>query len=447
MKKTLSIITALMIVGATLFAGGSKESSNTQEIYFLNFKPEIASVYDEVGKAYEAETGVRLKVVTAASGTYEQTLTSEVVKNNPPVIFQINGPIGLKSWIDYTADLKDTALYNILSDKSLAVTSGSGVYGIPYVVEGYGIIYNDAILREYFALPAKAVSISSASEIKNFATLKAVVEDIQKNRASLGIEGAFASTSFAPGNDWRWQTHLANQPMFYEFNDSKGSGSALEAGLATKEAAFSYGLYYKNLFDLYLNNSITAPGLLGNKSVDDSMAEFALGRVAFVQNGNWGASQILGVQGNTVKDEDIKFLPLYFGIPGEENYGLNIGTENYFAINKTVSADKQQAAIDFLVWLFSSDTGKDFVINKLGFIAPFNTFGPDEQPSDPLAKEVVRWLNTPGVTSVPWVFQAFPSEAFKQSFGAALLEYAQGSKTWTQVEDIFRSAWKTESAL
>ena len=76
----------------------------------------------------------------------------------------------------------------------MAITDGDGVYGIPYAVEGYGIIYNDAIMKKYFALPDKAVDISDTKEIKNFDTLKTVVEDMTKHKDDLGIQGVFGST-------------------------------------------------------------------------------------------------------------------------------------------------------------------------------------------------------------------------------------------------------------
>jgi maltose transport system substrate-binding protein len=426
-------------------ASDATETKGAGEIYFLNFKPEIADVYDEIATRYEAETGVKVKVVTAASGTYETTLKSEIAKTDAPTIFQINGPVGYQSWKDYCTDLSGTELYDSLSDKTLAVTEGEGVYGVPYAVEGYGIIYNDEIMQKYFALSDKAVSISSATEIKNFDTLKAVAEDMQKHAKDLGIDGVFASTSLAEGNQWRWQTHLANLPLYYEFADNKSFDNTILAGLAADEIEFKYADNYKNIFDLYTNNSTVAPTLLGVKTVDDSMAEFALGKCAMVQNGNWAWSQINGVDGNIVKAENIKYLPIYTGVSGEENQGLCIGTENYFAINSQVSEEKQQASIDFLNWLFSSTTGKDFVSNKLSFIAPFTTFSEDEKPSDPLAREVLSWMEN-GSKSVPWTFAAFPSEEFKNYFGSALLEYAQGSNTWDNVVTVVKDSWASERA-
>ena len=409
------------------------------EVYFLNFKPEVAEIYAAIGDAYLAETGVTLKVVTAAAGTYEQTLKSEIAKADAPVLFQINGPIGYASWKDYTADLSGTELYQHLSDQSMAVTDGEGVYGIPYVVEGYGIIYNDAIMDKYFALPgAKAASMA---EVNTFATLKAVVEDMTVKKAELGIEGVFSSTSLKPGEDWRWQTHLANVPVFYEWRDNDID----LASDATQEITFQYAANFQNIFDLYLNNSVTLPTLLGSKSVDDSMAEFALGRSAMVQNGNWAWGQISGVEGNVVLAEDVKFLPIYTGMAGEEAQSICVGTENFFAINSQASPEKQKLAADFIYWLFSSPTGKAFVTNDLKFIAPFDTFTEDEKPTDPLAREVSRYVSNTDLYNVSWNFVKFPSQTFKENFGAALLQYAQGQLAWADVETLVIDQWKAES--
>ncbi len=458
-KGSLIIILVMMIVAAcgTNSANNANDSDNknnkggtdnaggAKEIYFLNFKPEISEIYEDVAKSYEEEKGVKVKVVTAASGTYETTLRSEIAKSDAPTIFQINGPIGYQTWKDYTLDLTDTNLYKSLSDPTLAISAGDRAYGIPYVVEGYGIIYNKAIMDKYFALGNKAVSINSAEEINNFATLKAVVEDMTAKKDELGIKGVFASTSLAAGEQWRWQTHLANIPFFYELNEDTQHDNPVLAGLAAEEIAFRYSANMKNIFDLYINNSTTKPTLLGGKTVADSMAEFALGQAAMVQNGNWAWSQINGVDGNVVTAENIKFLPIYTGIEGEENQGLAVGTENYLAVNSKVSKEKQDASVAFLEWLFSSDTGKEYVVEELGFIAPFNTFEEDERPSDPLAREVMDWMEKP-VTSAAWTFAAFPSEEFKNRYGNALLEYAQGTFTWDQVTETVKEAWRAERA-
>lgn len=449
MKKIISILMAVMMI-ATIFTGCNRnenQSTTPQNndgkttIRFLNFKPEIATIYDEIAKAYNKETGNTLIVETAASGNYEQTLAAKMGTTEAPTLFQINGPKGYANWQDYCADLSDTELYKHLTDKSLAVKVDGKVYGIPYVVEGYGIIYNKAITDKYFALKEKSTEFKSMDEIKNFDSLKKLVEDMQKNANKLGIKGVFAATSLKTGEDWRWQTHLANIPVYYEFNEDKIDLS----GDATKTINFKYSENFKNIFDLYINNSTTDKKVLGSKIVDESMAEFALGQCAMVQNGNWAWSQINGIDKNTVKAENIKYLPIYMGIDGEEKQGLCIGTENFFAINSKASEQEQKAAEEFMYWLFSSETGKKFVNEQLEFIAPFDTFTDEERPEDPLAQEVIKWMNNADVTTIPWNFTVFPSQTFKEDFGASLLQYAQGAKKWEQVKSDFTKSWKNES--
>lgn len=439
LKKFVAI--ALSAVMSTVALTGCTSSSDDQasdnsqgSVYYLNFKPESEAQWKKIAEDYEKETGVKVKVVTAASGTYEQTLKSEVAKKDAPTLFQINGPVGYESWKEYCLDLKDTNLYSHLLNQDMAVKDGDGVYGIPYVEEGYGIIYNQAIMDKYFALDgAKAKSVD---EINNFSKLKAVVEDMQSKKDQLGIDGVFASTSLTPGEDWRWQTHLANLPVYYEYKDKDVKD--------LDEIEFTYSDNFKNIFDLYINNSTCEPALLGSKTVSDSMAEFALGKAAMVQNGNWGWSQIAEVDGNTVKEDDVKFMPIYTGVEGEEKQGLCIGTENYFSINSKASEADQKASIEFVEWLFTSETGKNHVTNELGFIAPFDTFEDSEVPQDPLAKEVLKYLSNDDLYNVDWNFTTFPSQTFKDDFGAALLEYCNGNMKWEDVKKLVIEEWASE---
>lgn len=443
MKRAISVILCfaltLLLCGCLTGCG-----ETAAQVYYLNFKPETAKIFDNIAKDYKQETGVELKVVTAAANTYEQTLKSEIAKKNAPTIFQINGPIGFGEWRDYCADLKDTKLYDILSDKNLAIIENGGVYGIPYVVEGYGIIYNSAVTDKYFSLTNRQKTVNSMAEINNFESFKTVVEDMSKHLTELGIDGVFASTSLLSGEDWRWQTHLLNIPLYYEFKENENYDDPTIAGINTTDIKFKYSDNYKMMFDLYINNSVTPKTLLGAKSVADSMAEFALGKAAMVQNGNWAWSQISDVSGNTVKESDIKFLPIYVGIDGEENQGLCIGTENYLAINSKATNESQKLAKDFLEWLFTSEKGKKYVTEELKYITPFTSFTTDEQPSDPLAREISKYLNDDTKISVPWIFTSFPSENFKISVGNMLLEYAQGSLDYNELKTRLIGYWKSE---
>ena len=67
-------------------------------VYFLNFKPEADQAWQDLAKVYTEKTGVPVKVLTAASGTYSSTLTAEMGKSEMPTIFQCGNMAGLKEW-------------------------------------------------------------------------------------------------------------------------------------------------------------------------------------------------------------------------------------------------------------------------------------------------------------------------------------------------------------
>ena len=163
-KKTLALTLALLLLLPLISACGKKE--DTPSVYYLNFKPEQDAAWQKLAKAYTAETGVPVTVVTAASNTYEQTLTSEMDKDNAPTLFQVNGPVGLANWKDYCYDLKNSALYGELTSDEFSLTEGDHVYGIAYVLETYGIIYNKTLLNQYFA--SNFATVKSIDQLNNF---------------------------------------------------------------------------------------------------------------------------------------------------------------------------------------------------------------------------------------------------------------------------------------
>ncbi len=440
-RKSLSllILGSVLLLSLLSLSGCGRFKGIT--VRYLNFKPEVADKYAAIAREYEKETGVRVVVETAAANTYEQTLLSKLPTAEAPTVFQINGPRSYEAYKSYLSDLSATELYAHLSDPSLALEKDGKVYGVPYVVEGYGIICNKRILDRYFALPEKATSYTSAEEIRSFEALSAVVRDMQKNKTALGIDGVFAATSLKSGEDWRWQTHLFNLPLSYEI-DAKNAD--ISSG-ALADFSFTHAAHYQRLFDLYLENSTVPRSSLGTRTVADSMAEFALEKCAMVQNGSWAYAQIASESGNKVRPEDVFFLPLYMGGPEEATQGICIGTENYYCINAKATEEEKTAAADFLYWLYSSEKGKRFVCDELGFIAPFDTIGSEDVPSDPLAKEVLAYMQADGVKNIPWRFSVIPSLRFKEDFGASLLSYAQGKKTFSEVVEDVKQFWKREN--
>ena len=425
------IAIAAMSVGMLAACGSDSSSSDGKgKVYYLNFKPEANDAWQALAKKYTKKTGVEVKVQTAASGTYEQTLKSEIAKSEAPTLFQVNGPVGYQNWKSYTADMSDTEPYKELIDQSVALKDGDKVVGVPYAMETYGIIYNKDILNKYIA--TDGAKIKSVDDIDNFDTLKAVADDMQAKKDELGIKGAFTSAGFDSSSDWRFKTHLANLPLYYEFKQDK----------ITEQPETIKGTYlpqYKQIFDLYLKDSTTEPTQLSSKTGDDATSEFSLGEAAFYQNGTWAWSDL---NKNGMKADSLGMLPIYIGVKGEEKQGLATGSENYWCINDKASDADKKATKDFLKWVITDKDGIESISSDMGLTTPFKTFS-DVKSDNPLTQAAVEDQNS-GKTAVSWNFTMMPSEEWKNKLGSALLEYAQGTGDWNAVKTAFVDGWKTE---
>ena len=418
---------------------GDDEKTASGSVYYLNFKPEQDQQWQDLAKAYKEETGVTVTVLTAASGTYEDTLKSELAKDEAPTLFQVNGPVGLATWKDYCLDLKDTDLYKHVKSDDFVLKEGEEVKGIAYVIETYGLIYNKTILDAYCKMDG--AKITSIDQLNNFDTLKAVAEDIQARKAEVSvasgfdIEGAFSSAGMDSSSDWRFKTHLANLPIYYEYQaDGISSTDAIKG---------TYLDNYKNIWDLYINNATCEPSMIATKTGDDSTAEFALGNAVFYQNGTWAYQNI--IDAGVLTDDDIAMMPIYVGAEGEENQGLCTGSENYWCINSKASEEDIKATEDFLNWVVTSDTGRDAVANKMGFDTPFDTFADGYTANNVFIDNSNEYIAA-GKTPVSWNFSTIPSETWKDNVGSALTEYAQGTGDWDAVKKAFVDGWAEEVA-
>ena len=430
MKKFLALILALVMALSLVACGEKKDDPKTEgdtatgKVYYLNFKPEQDQAWQDLAKAYTEETGVPVTVLTAASGTYEEKLTSEIAKTDAPTLFQVNGPVGLASWKDYCYDLKDSQIYGELTSDSFALKDGDAVAGIGYVIESYGLIANKTLLEK---------AGYTVEDIQSFDDLKKVAEDITARKDELGF-AAFTSAGMDGSSDWRFKTHLANLPIYFEYQaDGINSTDAIKG---------TYLDNYKAIFDLYINNSTCAPAELSGKTGDDSRNEFLAGKAVFFQNGSWEYNNLVG-EGKPFTDDDLTMMPIYIGVGDEANQGLCTGTENYWCVNKDAAPEDIQATLDFMYWCVTSDKGTQALANDMGFVIPFKKAA--ESPN--LFVKVDKELTAAGKTPVSWNFTTMPSEQWKNDVGSALTAYAAGTGDWDAVKTAFVDGWAKEAAL
>ena len=428
MKKFLAMFLALVMALSLVACGEKKDDTKTEggdtatgKVYYLNFKPEQDQDWQDLAKAYTEETGVPVTVLTAASGTYEEKLTSEIAKTDAPTLFQVNGPVGLANWKDYCYDLKDSQIYGELTSDSFALKDGDAVAGIGYVIESYGLITNKTLLEK---------AGYTVEDIQSFEDLKKVAEDITARKDELGF-AAFTSAGMDGSSDWRYKTHLANLPIYFEYQaDGINSTDAIKG---------TYLDNYKAIFDLYINNSTCAPADLSGKTGTDSENEFLNGKAVFFQNGSWEYSALSA----KYSDDEMTMIPIYIGVGDEANQGLCTGTENYWCVNKDAAPEDIQATLDFMYWCVTSDKGTQAMANDMGFVIPFKKAA--ESPN--LFVKVDKELTAAGKTPVSWNFTTMPSEQWKNDVGSALTAYAAGTGDWEAVKTAFVDGWAKEAAL
>lgn len=426
-------------------SGGEKQTSSDGRVYLLNFKPETDQAWQDLADTYTDQTGVEVNVLTAADGQYSTTMQSEMAKDEAPTIFNIGNSTAAQTWNDYTLDLKDTALYDHLSDKSLSITYDGKIAAVANCYECYGIIYNKKILNDYVTMDGAVVS--SVDEINSFDTLKAVAEDINSRVDEINdefgydLQGAFASSGLDSGSSWRFSGHLANMPLYYEFKDD---GCDLIAGEAAIDGTYLEN--YKNVWDLYVNTSSADPKTL-NSGALDARSEFGMEEAVFYQQGNWEFSELINEEnGYLVTADDMGMMPIYFGVD-DENEGLCVGTENYWAVNSKASQEDIDATLAFLEWVITSDEGRDAVTNQMGLSAPFDTFTGDYESANVFTQDANALMEA-GKTSVAWSFNATPNvDDWRADVVSALTAYTDGTGDWDAVKTAFVDGWANQWTL
>ena len=423
-KKLLSVaLCATMVAGLLAGCGSSSKSDKASSdskgsVYWLNFKPEADEALQGIAKTYEKENGVKVKVVTAASGNYNSTLTSEMGKSAAPTLFVVGNQAAVKTWDDYCIDLKDTDVYKELSTDAFNLKDENGkVASMGYCYESYGIIVNKKLLKK---------AGYEITDIKDFASLKSVAEDIHKRADKLGFD-AFTSSGLDDASAWRFTGHLANMALFYEGRDDGWKE-------APAEIKGTYLENFKNVWDLYINNSKYDKNTLATGGYD-AEAEFKKGEAVFYQNGTWEYDALK----KSISDDDMQMIPIYCGVEGEEKAGLCSGTENCWAVNAKASKADQKATLEFMKWLVTSKEGTKVMAEQFGAI-PYKKAADSGNVFLKNANDLLE----AGNYNVDWAFNYTPNvDEWSASLVAAMNKYDAGG-SWDDVKTAFVQGWATQ---
>lgn len=289
MKKLLATILATTLACGTIVGcgGGTADSSKSSAggdtaksgdgkvVKVFQLKVEINDALQELAKKYEEETGVKVEITSVGGGAdYGASLKAEFAKGTEPDIFMIQGAGDYEVWKHKIDDLSNESWVSKAVNGTLdTVTVDGKVYGMPAATEGYGLMYNKSILDKAGIDPAS---------ITSFTKLKEAVEKLDSKKADLGIDDVF---SYTTKETWVTGNHTFNIPFAMQDDPEKFADDYF-AGKADVVNNKQFN-DWMNLVELMCKYG----GKEKLETIDYStqVGNFALGKTAFMQQGNWTA--------------------------------------------------------------------------------------------------------------------------------------------------------------
>lgn len=485
-NSSLKATTKTAAAGETTAA--AKNSNGAYDFYIFNTKGENAEALQAAVDAYSAETGENIKVFSLGSGTNSSdALNTEMNSANMPTIFSIMNIQELKGWVEggYALDLSkatDTdfkALVDAIPANLYLTNDSVTNYGVPYNVEGYGYVVDTLMLADLFGTD-KVTDIVADIKTATYAEWEAFVLALDayiqsgtaasvtlsgnsydlaatKGKLASNLTGVFAT---AGSQTWTYGDHFLNIAIDAVFADPSAAANATAEQLDSLKGPL---LAYAKALDLKTSHAAGTDSALPRgpefintttASYDASVQLFADHKAVFLKQGNWVYSNIEKINAEIVKT--ITFVPIKMPFTAEDIKAAGLTVEkmaksipvfvpNYYAINAKSTAEEQQKAEAFLVWLNTSEEGQKFVIDDMAFI-PYNADPATTTLPNSLGQSILEYLSTGDTLSN--AYAGAPTNWAGNTVGLKVMESYLTKETWTDADyeaiaDYAIDQWKT----
>lgn len=402
-KKILSTILASALLLGTIGGCGtssSTSSTNSQSssdsgsgktVKVFQLKVEINDALQELAKKYEQEKGVKVEITSVGGGAdYGASLKAEFQKGTEPDIFMIQGAGDYDTWKHKIDDLSSEKwVSNAVKGTLDTVTIDGKIYGMPAATEGYGLLYNKEILDKAGVDP---------KTLDTFDKLKAAFETLDSKKAELGIDNV---VSYTTKEFWVTGNHTFNIPLATQDNPTQFTKDYI-AGKAD--------IVNNKQFNDWMNLVELLCKYGGGKNLDTidystQVGNFALGKTAFIHQGNWIASDLKKLEAKF----DMGFVPLAINNDSKMSGSIPVGVPMYWVVNKDSKVNKESR--EFLEWMVSSQTGQESLVKDMDMIPAFTNFTVE---SDNQLNKSISEYNKAGKT-LPWAFTNLPDGFNKNS--------------------------------
>lgn len=472
MKKRIVVLLVVLVVSTlAVFAAGQGEADKGYDLYIYNSKGENAAQFADMAKAYEAETGIRVKTFSIGSGQdHMETLRAEMNSNNKPSIFSIQGVKELIEWyqggfvVDFNTvtDANFSSFAKAIAPSLRLTNDGSNSFGVPYNVEGYGYIVDRQMVGDLFGqanVDSFIADVKSATYQEWETLVKALDAYIKRGTAGTvtvngkpyalvgtktglakNLTGVFAVMG---AEKWTYGDHFINVALNAAFGDPNAAANSTDADVENLRGALTAYAKALDLKTSYLAGS-NGPAKRGqdfvsssNFGYDQAVQIFADSKAVFFKQGNWAYGNIANV--NAAQAERLEFLPVKMPFQAADitlkgmtvdklNASIPVFVPNYYAINNMVPEAEQKLAMDFLVWLNTSETGKQYIVEEFNFI-PYNADPATTSLPNSLGNSILDYIKSGDIIAAP--YHGAPATWSGDVVGLRLMEQYMTKATWT----------------
>ncbi|MFB7138958.1 extracellular solute-binding protein [Gottfriedia sp. NPDC056225] len=418
MKNKLFKSIAVLSTSMLLFSGCNsnkkeEKKSGAGEKVTLNifqFKAEIAKDLEALANEYQKENkNVTVKVQTVGGGAdYGAALKAQFASGNEPDIFNNGGYQEAITWKDKLEDLSDQSwVPDLYPETEKPMTVDGKLLGMPMNTEGYGFIYNKDLFDK--------AGITQLP--KTLTELEATAKKLK--------DAGITPFSVGYGEWWILGIHLLNIPFAQQPDPDKFIAD-LNSGKAKIPDNDKFKEFIK-LFDLTIK--------YGNKNplttdYNTQVTNFASGKIAMMQQGNWTQGMIDGITPNM----KLGLLPMPINDDQDAMDKIPVGVPNNWVVNKN-SKNKEEAK-KFLNWMVTSDTGKKYIVEKFKFIPAIKSI--QGKGLGPIADDIQKYSSDGKVLS--WNWFKYPDGATNE-FGASMQAYVGGQKNAKQLLQSIQDSW------
>ncbi|WP_422122254.1 ABC transporter substrate-binding protein [Planococcus sp. X10-3] len=411
-KRFLTGLTFAAIVTVLGACGGGDEENGGEEpngeaggesagITIFQSKVEISEQLEAAAAAYTEESGVPVEVIGTTGDDYSQQLQIRLNNQTGPSIFSLQNAEEAERLSSYLYDLNDMEIVgDIAPDMELMMDDR--LVGIPYGVEGFGIVYNTEMV--------------DPADIQDYDSFVSTLEDF--NAEGINGFGLSSEAYFLIGHISNYPFSIQDDPQAFMEQLTNG-----EVTLAETEEFQRFGEFMEAIRE-------NTPSPLST-TYDTQVGDFASGQTAMIHQGNWAA----GMLDEFEVDFEVGMAPF----PLEGNDKLAVGVGSSWAVNAEKEQEEIDAAIEFLNWLHTSDTGKQFIVEDFGFIPALTTI--EAGDLDPLSQAVLEASNSGN--TIPWSHNYYPANVVTNDFTpAAESFFVNEDMTGDELIENLEAAWQ-----